>query len=175
MAVTNLTGYIWVANEALSGIPDQDNTFKINFISNGTVFDTLSTARTVEADVEVSSMSYSQQATMYSVDAWHYRNPSNPSEENGWSDPAYKKIEILGGADAENELLINFFETGGTLTDKSIIKCIDKIRTKGLDYPIRDSRFVTDITAEDSGKYIGVNEAGNLVPKKVDAIEWGFF
>ena len=97
MAVTDLTGYTWVGNEVLTGdyVGGQ-----VNFSSNNEDFAVFGYAGTLRyGPIE---------------------EPSSPltvwTSNGGWSNEAYKTIQIIGGPDATNATLISWLESNGTLT-----------------------------------------------------------
>lgn len=94
MAVTNLTGYTWVAD----GYQEiSDYSYNVTFTCDDDVFETF--------DVSDSYMIYYDTTRVYDVDYG-----------SGWVWEGYKTITFTGGDDISNSSLIAYLEANGTLT-----------------------------------------------------------
>lgn len=94
MPITDLTGYVWEANNSLS-IDFGVSTYNINFTSNN-----------------VNYTSITLNGMQDGVINYNSTNVYNSS----WTNNAYKTITITGGTDATNSTLISWLEANGTLT-----------------------------------------------------------
>ena len=98
MAVTNLTGYTWVGNEALLTLSSEWN---INFTSNGNNYTYL------VASFQMTPFPGYTDGLLYDdTEVWFF----------SWNDNAYRTITITGGSDVTNSILITMLEENGTLT-----------------------------------------------------------
>lgn len=96
MAITDLTGYTWVANNTL--FFEIRRTYAVNFY-------------------DVSTNSYTQMAWFMWSPNFLLHYDSDAVYGNGsWRNEADKTITITGGADATNPDLISLLEANGTLT-----------------------------------------------------------
>lgn len=98
MAVTDLTGTKWVFNDEITGFSGT-NSFAINFISNNTNYTNIYRG--------TNNFSYSKNG---SNRVYVYDTGDEPPFVAGWTDDAYKTIEITGGTDATNSELIAWLQ-----------------------------------------------------------------
>lgn len=102
MAVTDLTGTKWVFNDEITDFSGT-NSFAINFISNNTNYTNIYRG--------TSSFSYSKNGSNM---VYVYDTGDEPPFVAGWTDDAYKTIEITGGTDATNSELIAWLQANAT-------------------------------------------------------------
>lgn len=104
MAVTDLTGYTWEANDSLNLENPQGFYYNISFNSNNSNFDSI-------------SFILSPMGKELSYDNTNvYVGTTGFQPIDSWQSDAYKTIIISGGTDATNAQLIAWLEANGTLT-----------------------------------------------------------
>ena len=90
----SLIGTKWYLSDSLSGVDYNEESFNVNFISNGEAFTTLS------------KQSYRGYIPLY------YGNIA-VFNSNGWVNSNYRIIEITGGADVDSAALLTFLNSAG--------------------------------------------------------------
>ena len=99
MPITDLTGTKWVGNDIII-VPFGVSTYNINFTSNNADFSSITMNGMQDPLIQYNSTS---------------PIPAN-AYNDGWTNEAYKTIQITGGTDATNSTLIQWLQDNGTLT-----------------------------------------------------------
>ena len=122
MAVTNLTGYTWVANEYLEMSELMSIGADINFTSNETNY--------IKFYRHNNSLNPYDEVTLEyhsTLDPWDSTLVYDLYSEGGWLNINYRTVLFTGGAEVENLELIGWLDANGTLTPPPSPSIADKL------------------------------------------------